>query len=341
MGHELKLHHCLAISLLLHFVGALAAPYVIPPRPRMPQRYFRVRIVSEATPPAPRPTPAPVRRAARVAPVGQRASEPAPGRAGREGASRSAAEIVPPPQPVARRGSDHPPAPVDIQPRRATTPGLPEAPPRREIDIPSLAPVASLAPAEGLAVEPETDRLGPALAPPPGVGTPGPADTRGAPQPPATRGEGAAPRGSPTGSPAGGRPDGAGTGARGFGRGGGSAPSGTGGGSGGTTTGPGSGGSGRGGQAAPTPAVRGPVLVFAPPMPRTREMQRLEIHGHVRVRVSVNANGEITSATLVSRSGYPEIDAAAVRWVRAHWRFKPAMVNGKPTAGTAVVAVRF
>jgi TonB family protein len=69
-------------------------------------------------------------------------------------------------------------------------------------------------------------------------------------------------------------------------------------------------------------------------------MQRLEIHGTVSVRVSIDTSGTITSASVVSGSGHPSYDSQAAQWVRSRWRYK--WVGGTPEGGvTRTVQVRF
>jgi protein TonB len=61
---------------------------------------------------------------------------------------------------------------------------------------------------------------------------------------------------------------------------------------------------------------------------------RLGKEGTATLSVSVSASGTVTDATVVSSSGDDELDQAAVQWVKAHWKYKPAIRNGEPAAGT-------
>ncbi len=103
-------------------------------------------------------------------------------------------------------------------------------------------------------------------------------------------------------------------------------------------------GTGRdGGATAPTPPAPKPATahITGPPCPPTREMARLNIHGTIRVSVTVSyPSGAITSATVVSSSGYPEYDAKAAQWVRSNWR---ATWSGgaPPTQRTFTVSLSF
>ncbi|HTK80176.1 MAG TPA: TonB family protein [Rhizomicrobium sp.] len=76
-----------------------------------------------------------------------------------------------------------------------------------------------------------------------------------------------------------------------------------------------------------------------PPYPAVA--RRLGKEGTVTLSISVSASGEVTDASVASSSGIDELDQAAVQWVKEHWRYKPAIRNGEPAAGTVQAAVRF
>lgn len=146
-----------------------------------------------------------------------------------------------------------------------------------------------------------------------------------------TTGAGPAPRGGGPG-PA---PAGEGDGRSGQGTGG----EGTGGQPSGTSSDGGGGGQGGGGAAkpaepAPKPKAKPKQAAHTPPYPRSREMQRLEIHGSVRLRLSVDESGSVTDASVVSPSGYPEYDNQVAYWVQSHWRYP----EGHPGARTVSVS---
>jgi TonB family protein len=121
------------------------------------------------------------------------------------------------------------------------------------------------------------------------------------------------------------------------------------------TSGTGTGAGGGTGAAAGSPAggaggaaaggggtTAGPVVISGGRPPRTREMERLGVHGAISVRVSVDASGNVTGATVVGgRSGYSDYDNAAASFVRNNWRFKPAKRNGQAVAGTVTVSVSY
>lgn len=72
-----------------------------------------------------------------------------------------------------------------------------------------------------------------------------------------------------------------------------------------------------------------------PEMARRRGEQ-----GRVTLRVSVSAEGTPLEVDVLTTSGYPVLDTAALSAVR-QWRFVPAMQTGKPVAAVAEVPIRF
>lgn len=73
-----------------------------------------------------------------------------------------------------------------------------------------------------------------------------------------------------------------------------------------------------------------------PPMAR-----RLAHQGRVMLRLSISAQGRVVRAEIVTSSGWPELDAQAVDWVKAHWRYSPALRGGVAVASQAMAAVKF
>ncbi len=99
---------------------------------------------------------------------------------------------------------------------------------------------------------------------------------------------------------------------------------------------------------APAPAVAPrQARVDAPPSPRKSikpdypkgARQRGE-QGDVTLELHVTASGTVGDVTVVSASGYPELDEAAVKAARAA-RFRPARASGRPVASTARLALKF
>ncbi len=76
-----------------------------------------------------------------------------------------------------------------------------------------------------------------------------------------------------------------------------------------------------------------------PPYPT--EARALSHQGTVVLSMSVSASGDVTAATVAQTSGFPELDQAAVAWVIAHWKYKPAMQAGQPMPSQTQAAVKF
>ncbi len=76
-----------------------------------------------------------------------------------------------------------------------------------------------------------------------------------------------------------------------------------------------------------------------PPYP---DLARVASHqGTVLLQIVVSADGSVASASVMQSSGFPELDQAAVAWVTAHWKYKPAMQNGQAVPAQARAAVKF
>jgi len=71
-----------------------------------------------------------------------------------------------------------------------------------------------------------------------------------------------------------------------------------------------------------------------PPLAR-----RLGEHGSVRLSLTISATGDVTGASVVQSSGFPDLDHTAVDWVLGHWKYKPATHDGVavPSQSQAVV----
>lgn len=68
---------------------------------------------------------------------------------------------------------------------------------------------------------------------------------------------------------------------------------------------------------------------------------RLGHEGTVRVVIALDEAGNVISAQVETSSGYQELDAAAVAWVKSHWRYQPALRDGQPVPATTRAAVTF
>jgi protein TonB len=69
--------------------------------------------------------------------------------------------------------------------------------------------------------------------------------------------------------------------------------------------------------------------------------RRLNHEGIVRLALAIDAQGNVTGATVEHSSGYDGLDAAAIAWVKAHWRYKPALQNGTAVPATTQASVVF
>jgi protein TonB len=63
--------------------------------------------------------------------------------------------------------------------------------------------------------------------------------------------------------------------------------------------------------------------------------------GSVLLQLIVSAQGDVTSANVVTSSGHAELDQAAVSWVVAHWKYKPAVQNGIAVPSQTQAIVKF
>jgi protein TonB len=69
--------------------------------------------------------------------------------------------------------------------------------------------------------------------------------------------------------------------------------------------------------------------------------RRLREQGTLRLKISIDERGIVTRATVVNSSGFNRLDEAAVNWVKAHWRYTPALQGTRPVASTADAIVEF
>lgn len=68
---------------------------------------------------------------------------------------------------------------------------------------------------------------------------------------------------------------------------------------------------------------------------------RLNQQGNVQLSLIIDEQGYVTDATVLTSSGYDALDAAAVAWVKAHWRYQPATRDGHPVSATTNAIVTF
>lgn len=68
---------------------------------------------------------------------------------------------------------------------------------------------------------------------------------------------------------------------------------------------------------------------------------RLGQQGTVTLRIAVAEDGSVRDATVEQSSGSDTLDAAAIDWVKAKWRYKAATRDGEAVTSTVLAAVRF
>lgn len=69
--------------------------------------------------------------------------------------------------------------------------------------------------------------------------------------------------------------------------------------------------------------------------------RRLGEQGSLRLRLSITADGAVKDAMVEQSSGYQRLDDAAMQWVKAHWRYTPAMEGARPVASMLSAVVTF
>jgi protein TonB len=67
---------------------------------------------------------------------------------------------------------------------------------------------------------------------------------------------------------------------------------------------------------------------------------RLKESGSPAIRAYVRGDGTVRKVSLERSSGYDDLDSAAANAVM-HWKFLPAIQNGQPVSGEAVVLITF
>ena len=76
-----------------------------------------------------------------------------------------------------------------------------------------------------------------------------------------------------------------------------------------------------------------------PPYP---DQARILSHqGTVLLQLTVSPHGDVVAADIARSSGFAELDSAAVSWVLAHWKYKPAIIAGVAVTSQTQAAVKF
>jgi protein TonB len=63
--------------------------------------------------------------------------------------------------------------------------------------------------------------------------------------------------------------------------------------------------------------------------------------GTLRLHLAIGTDGTVEAARIEVSSGHQRLDNAAVEWVKAHWRYEPALQGVKPIPSTATAEVTF
>ena len=69
--------------------------------------------------------------------------------------------------------------------------------------------------------------------------------------------------------------------------------------------------------------------------------RRLREQGTLRLKLMIDEKGIVSQAIVVNSSGHQRLDEAAMNWVKAHWRYTPAMEGIRPVASMAEAIVEF
>ncbi|HVZ79803.1 MAG TPA: TonB family protein [bacterium] len=83
-----------------------------------------------------------------------------------------------------------------------------------------------------------------------------------------------------------------------------------------------------------------PSYLRNPPPPYPLEARLAKQQGRVTLRVSIDAEGNVTGVLLKASSGFPLLDEAALATVR-DWKFKPARLGGVAISTETDIPVRF
>src|SRR4029077_15754013 len=77
----------------------------------------------------------------------------------------------------------------------------------------------------------------------------------------------------------------------------------------------------------------------SPPYPL--EARALSHQGTALLQLTISPKGDVVIASVVQSSGYAELDAGAVSWVMAHWKYQPATGGGVAVTSQSEAAVKF
>lgn len=95
-------------------------------------------------------------------------------------------------------------------------------------------------------------------------------------------------------------------------------------------------------------AVPPPVLTPARSIPETHTRpeypvlsRRLGEEGSVRLSLTIAEDGMVIDAVVVKSTGFARLDAAAIEWIKGHWRYTPAMRGNMPIKTTTETMLTF
>jgi len=93
----------------------------------------------------------------------------------------------------------------------------------------------------------------------------------------------------------------------------------------------------------PPSVLTGAALRYAaaPPPPYPVKALRAGHEGTVLLEVLVDIDGQPLTVSIARSSGHRELDRAALRHVLAHWRFQPALQDGRPVQAIGLVPIGF
>ena len=111
----------------------------------------------------------------------------------------------------------------------------------------------------------------------------------------------------------------------------------------------------------PPPPKPQPVVVEAPPAPPPEPAfvppisiaethtipsyppvsRRLGEHGTLTLMLTISESGIVSVAEIMESSGYRRLDEAAITWIKANWRYRPAREGAKTVAAKIEAEVEF
>jgi protein TonB len=84
--------------------------------------------------------------------------------------------------------------------------------------------------------------------------------------------------------------------------------------------------------AAPAPTSLVPIMRTHTQPPYPVISQRLGEHGTTGMQVNINEQGTVSDCKVTKTSSSDRLDQAACDYIKAHWKWQPPTIEGKPTA---------